>query len=216
MLASSATIATEIDPAESAAASLKADPRTPAVFTPVKPHAVPAFSPSASRPQGLHSVVNDESPASAAKLTLEGLEHWRVRLGRELTQLAEDVESTAVLADRWCGKCGAGLEELKALRAQKERDLEAVVDAITSIRHGLDHAAATARQPVVVATSPVFVVPRATGHPTSGKLLAAVGSPRLYQGKAAGGTNTRELSRSVARKSAILVNSPDISKKLVF
>lgn len=206
----------EIDPDDSPKRSIYADPRTPTSFTPVAPHASAVFTPSGTRPQGLHSVVLEDSPASAAKLTLEGLQHWRIRLSRELVQLSEDIDSTAVLADRWSGKCGSGLEELKALHLQKEHDLEAVVSSINSIQLGLDHASAVAKKPVIVAPSPVFIVPRSTGHPVSGKLIAAVGSPSMYLDKQRANGNTRELSRSVARKSAILVNSPDVSKKLVF
>jgi hypothetical protein len=210
--------AMEIDPADDALLAGVAEPRAPATFTPAKPHAVPAFTPSASRREGLHKVVLEESPASAAKLTLEGLYHWRGRLERELVQLKEDVETTAVLADRWSGKMDCGLDEIKALLAQKERDFDAVVGAITAIQHDLDAATAVARKSIVVEPAPIFLVPRATGHPMSGKLLAAPGSPRLEQSKRVPGSGmtTRDLSRSVARKSAILVNSPDVSKKLVF
>lgn len=192
-----------------------ADPRVPSTFTPTSPHASPAFQTPGRRGEGLHKFVVKDSPASAAKLTLEGLEHWRLRLSRELVQLKADIDSTSVLADQWCDKCGVGLEELKVLSEKKERDYEAICSAIKDIETGLGVASEVAQKPVVFAPSPIFVKPRPSGHPASGKLLGAVGNPTLYQ-KPIVGTSARDLSRHVARKSSILVNSPDVAKKLVF
>ena len=196
-----------------------ADPRSLSEFTPSQPHAIPAFSRGGIRPAGLHSVVLEETPASAAKLTMEGLEHWRVRLGRELAQLSEDIESTAVLADRWSGKCGASVDELKELYRCKERDLEAVERAIEGIQGGISTASVAARRPVVAASPNVFLLPRATDVSAAERPIAVLASSPVAQSKAGDGrrsTTTRGMARNVARKSAILANSPDVSKKLVF
>ena len=194
--------------------ALSADPREPCVFAPMLPHASPPFqTPGRARPQGLHAVVNKDSPASAAKLTVEGLEHWQVRLSRELAQLDVDIECTAVLPDKWCYKCGVGLDELKELRARKERDLGAIVRTISEIDEHVQTVIGAALQPC----RPTLMAPPSR-HPSAPRHhYAAIDIPRHSPVKnVAPLTNARTLSQSVARKSAILVNSPDISKRLIF
>ena len=39
-------------------------------------------------------IAAETSPHGSAKLTLEGLVHWRERLERELAQLTNDIEAT--------------------------------------------------------------------------------------------------------------------------
>ena len=166
----------------------------------------------------LASIASAETPAGSAKLTLEGLEHWRGRLTSELSRLVADIEASEALAERWCGKCAEGLSELKELHDKKQKDLELVLGTISDIQHDLDCAAIVAKQP---GKAPLLLVPRRVGHPSSGKLLqsAKPSSPATgyFRGSPVAVHNTREMSRNVARQSAILVNSPDpISKKLVF
>ena len=101
------------------------------------------------------------------------------------------------------------------MRAQ-EQDRDACIATIAAIRRDVESAAASvvAAKPPRHEHGPVIIVPRAVGHPESGRLLAA--APVYNRTKASGG-NTREVSRSVARTSSILANSPDrITKKLVF
>ena len=150
-----------------------------------------------------------DSPASAAKLTLEGLEHWRIRLSREVSQLQDDINVAQALADRWCGKCGASLHELKALHAKKEADHEACERAISAIRKDLQCATSVAQLP---GKGPTIVVPRTTLLPGPN-----TGKPTVGQTHKARAGGSREMSRAVARKSAILANSPDdVTRKLIF
>ena len=66
--------------------------------------------------------------------------------------------------------------------------------------------------------TPLVVIPRQKGHPATGALLQSAATPALYsKAKLVARSNTREMSRNVARQSAILANSPDpISKRLIF
>ena len=167
------------------------------------------------RRMSLTSIISSHTPAGSAKLTLEGLEHWRDRLTIDINRLVSDIEASEALAERWCGKCAEGLHELRYLHDKKQQDLEQVNKAITGIEHELTCASAVAASPGV---SPLLLVPRRTGHPQTGALLQSVKTPpsTLYSG-ASPVRNTREMSRNVARQSAILVNSPDpVSKKLAF
>lgn len=171
----------------------------------------------------LTQIVSTETPAGSAKLTLEGLQHWQVRLERDVAQLNNDIESTEAMAERWCGRCAEGLHELKHLRDQKQKDLEAVESGIKAINHDLVHAASVAGQTIVgggTSPGPLILLPRQTGHPSTGALLTSAASPPFLPTRtpAKGHSNyTREMSRNVARQSSILVNSPEtISKQLIF
>ena len=165
----------------------------------------------------LTSEVSQQTPAGSAKLTLEGLEHWRERLTSELARLVTDIEQSEALAERWCGNCAqSALAELKELHTSKQRDLELVLKAVKDIRHDLDCAAVVAKQGIVHGS--MLLIPRRVGHPSTGALIQSAKSPpsSLYAG-ARPVSNTREMSRKLSRHSAILVNSPDhVSKKLVF
>lgn len=192
----------------------------------------------------LTSIVSSQTPAGAAKLTLEvrsnssckkshwelasnlpsalplgwqGLEHWRERLTSDLARLLGDIETSEALAERWCGKCADGLHELRLLHDQKQKHLEQVLKAIADLNHEINCAAIVAKEPGV---APLLLVPRRIGHPSTGALLQSAKSPpsSLYSGTPAHNNtrNTREMSRNVARQSAILVNSPDPSRKIVF
>ena len=150
-----------------------------------------------------------DSPASAAKLTLEGLDHWRIRLSREVSQLQDDINVAQALSDRWCGKCGASLHELKALHAKKEADHEACERAISAIRKDLKCATSVAQLP---GKAPTIVVPRQVQMPGPNTAKPTFGQTHSK----ARASNSREMSRAVARQSAILANSPDVTRKLIF
>ena len=64
-----------------------------------------------------------DTPAGSAKITLEGLEYWRTRLGRDVEALARDISESEALAEKWClqkeGIADVGLHELKELKAKK-------------------------------------------------------------------------------------------------
>ena len=161
-------------------------------------------------------VSQAETPHGQAKLTLEGLEHWRGRLTQELARLVADIEATEAMADRWCGKCAETLHELRALHDTKQKDLEAVLKAISDIQHDLGAATMVASQP---SASPLLLIPRRVGHPSTNALLQSAKSPpsTLFAVKSPERRNTAEISRNISRQSAILVNSPDlVSKKLLF
>ena len=155
--------------------------------------------------------------ARCCVIASQGLEHWRDRLTSDVNRLVSDIEAAEALAERWCGKCSDGLHELRLLHDKKQQDLEQVLKAIGDIQHDLGCAATVAEEPGV---APLLLVPRRTGHPSQpNTLLRSVKSPpsTLYSGARTPVHNTREMSRKVARQSAILVNSPDpVSKKLLF
>ena len=177
----------------------------------------------------LPTIVSSETPAGSAKLTLEGLQHWQVRLEREVAQLASDIEATEAMSERWCGKCAEGLHELKALRDQKQQHLEQVEAGINAIRHDLAHAATVVNAQAIIGSSapgaPLILVPRQVGHPSTGALLQSSVSPPVLPDthssspmRKLSSNYTREMSRNVARQSAILVNSPKdtVTKQLIF
>ena len=146
--------------------------------------------------------LQTEMPAGSAKLTIEGLEYWKSRLTQKLAHLASDVAASEGLSERWCGKCTEGLHELKALEEKAGNDLEAVNTAISAIKHELACASVVAKQP----GTPMLRFP--SGSTTHKMTPADVAS-------ATG--NTREVSRNVARRSAILVNSSsDTARTLRF
>ena len=126
----------------------------------------------------LTSIITNKTPAGAAKLTLEGLLHWKTRLTGEVARLVSDIEAQEAMAERWCGKCAESLEELKALHTSKQSDLAKVDDAIAAIQHDLEVASAVA---TIHETAPLLLVPRQTGHPSTGCLIqsARLLSPRL-------------------------------------
>ena len=68
-----------------------------------------------------------DTPAGSAKITLEGLEHWRTRLGRDVEQMEKDIAASEALAEKWCTKLDDGsyspqmVSELKELKAKKVR-----------------------------------------------------------------------------------------------
>ena len=174
-------------------------------------------------------VSTSAAPAGSAKLTLEGLQHWQIRLERDVAQLATHIESTEAMIEAQCG-CDASMApavvELKQLRDQKARDLGTVEASIKSIKNDLVHAASVAQSTIIAgrdATAPMILLPRAVGHPSTGALLQSSISPPLLptktpaKGGAGPSANTREFSRNVARQSSILVNSPDpVTKQLIF
>ena len=177
----------------------------------------------------LTQIVSDETPGGSAKLTLEGLQHWKVRLEREVAQLGQDIEATEAMSERWCGRCAEGLHELKALRDQKAKHLEAVDSGIAAIRHDLTQAATVANAAAIYGSgeggTPIILVPRQVGYPATGALLqSSVSPPMLPKSHATparklSSNYTREMSRNVARQSAILVNSSledTVSKQLIF
>lgn len=144
------------------------------------------------------------------------LQHWQSRLTAELARLLTDIETTEATADRWNGKfVSEALYELRGLHDKKSADLQAVNAAISEISQSAEIAAAVAVQP---GATPLVVIPRQKGHPATGALLQSAATPALYsKAKIVARSNTREMSRNVARQSAILANSPDpISKRLIF
>lgn len=166
----------------------------------------------------LDNVVSDASPASSAKLTLESLEHWRIRLSRDLSILRDDIQTASALSDKWCGKCTESVQELKQLHAKKQADHDACLRAIAGITRDLQCATVIARdRPPSSAAKQIFLIPRSVGHPETGRLLADVSSFPNAASKQQGSANSRTLSRKVARGSAILVNSPDpLARRLNF
>jgi len=137
-----------------------------------------------------------------------------------LARLETDIEASESLAERWCGKCAEGLHELKALQAQKQKDLDLILKTVADIEHDLTCSSIVAKQPGL---APMLLVSRHRGHPTTGALLQSASKPppsSLYSGKAATPArkmDTRELSRNISRQSPILNNAPDlVSKRLVF
>ena len=171
----------------------------------------------------LTSQVSQQTPAGSAKLTLEGLEHWRERLTTELARLVTDIEQSEAMVQRWSGGCTqsalvtqTALIELKELHTNKQRDLELVLKAVNDIRRDLDGAAIVAKSAII--HNSMVLIPRRTGHPSTGSLIQSAKSPpsSLYAG-ARPVSSTLEMSHKISRHSAILVNSPDhVSKKLVF
>ena len=158
-------------------------------------------------------VAARESPGESAKLTLEGLLHWQSRLSDDCAQLLTDIETTESVCERWGGK--DRLEALRALHQKKTADLQAVTEAVNGIRKSSEILSTMAAEP---GKGPFVLVPRKTGHPVTGGLLQSSATPVLYSKEFhAARSNTRAMSRAVARKSAILAHSPDpVSKRLIF
>ena len=163
----------------------------------------------------LTSIITNKTPAGAAKLTLDGLLHWKTRLTGEVARLVSDIEAQEAMAERWCGKCAESLEELKALHTSKQSDLAKVDDAIAAIQHDLEVASAVA---TIHETAPLLLVPRQTGHPYTGCLIQSAKSPpwsSRVRDLAAVTPMSSTDARTVARQSSILVHSPDrVAKKL--
>ena len=170
-------------------------------------------------------ISNVSVPAGSAKLTLEGLEHWAVRLASDIKELNDHIAAAEAISENWYanGECAEGLVEMRELQEKKTADLEAVEKAVSDIKHGLDCASAVASNP---GKGPMLLVPKPRGSPATAALLQpAFKKPPPSSLYALGGTGmktpvrttAREMSRNVARQSAILANSPDlVTKKLIF
>lgn len=174
-------------------------------------------------------------PVSSAKLTLEGLRHWHVRLEHELRVLDEDIEASERVAERWCGKTrpdsgalGDGLNELLALRDKKATDLAAVSEACQHILRDVDCAGVVAS---AIPQGSVLLLPRKPGQPFAKGPAVPAPQPAVPLTRDAGRTasvyasvGTSELinpasstasARAVARRSPILLNS-DVTRRLLF
>ena len=171
-------------------------------------------------------------PTNSALSTLASLQHWQTKLRASLTAISADIDASEEVAMRWQidshGKCEAAVRELRAVREQTESDLAAVGAAIAQIVHDVDCSA------LVASTVEQY----STQHESSGGvaspahnqyLLLGCSDPRraqlplvpktctasFYARPAPGAEVGARLSdkqrtvRNVARRSPILVNSPE-------
>ena len=159
-------------------------------------------------------------PAGSAKLTLEA-RAGVVRLA-SVKELNDTSPPPTVSARTGTPTESAQRPVVRCVSSRRrKRDLEAVEKAVSDIKHGLDRAGRG--NP---GKGPMLLVPKPRGSPATAALLQpAFKKPPPSSLYALGGTGmktpvrttAREMSRNVARQSAILANSPDlVTKKLIF